>query len=291
MSFIERKINVQFRLHEGSFNDSGDRILDLSNHRCEVIIENSGTDIHQAKLQMRIFGMKKSDMDALSIVNAGANAERYNQITIFAGDDEEGINQVFNGTIMSAVIDYASAPNVGFVVSAMTGFMEQILPTSANSFPASGNVSDIIESMANLIGYKFINHGVTNVLSNQYLSGSIINQIKFAAYNSRTMVSIENNVIEIWPYNMARGESIVYVSPEQGLVGYPAFTPTGIFIKMLFNKEILIGRKISLTTSVEKANGQWYPNKSTHRLSTLKDGGEWFTEMVATKLLLGLPFI
>jgi hypothetical protein len=291
MSFIERKINVQFRLNEGSIDDSGNQILDLANHRCEVIIENKGTDINLAMLQMRIFGMKKSDMDIFSIVNLGALITRNNQITVFAGDDEDGINQVFNGTIMVASIDYASAPNVGFVVTAQAGYIEQIIPAKANSFQSIGYVADIIASMAKAIGYQFINHGVDTILNNQYLSGSIIEQIKTVAYVSRTVVSIENGTIEIWPYNASRGEDIVFISPENGLVGYPAFVQNGILIKTLFNKNALIGRKISLTSSVEKANGEWYPVKSTHRLSTLKDNGEWFTELNASRLLLYKPVI
>ena len=70
---------------------------------------------------------------------------------------------------------------------------------------------------------------------------------------------------------------MIDVSPQNGLVGYPTYYPSGFIIKTEFNPQIIVGRTVNLTSQIPKANGSWVIFDSTHELSTLTPDGPWFT--------------
>jgi hypothetical protein len=277
MSFVERAIDVQFTLAEGTLQGDNN-IVTLTGHRCEALISNPGGDNMIGSLQMRIFGMKAEDMNKFSTAGANPMSYKNNIVKVSAGDVGGQIRQVFEGTIIRSAINYNTAPDVSFNVTAVSAFFAQVAPTSPNSYKGEVDVATVIESLAKSIGYAFFNNGVSVVLNNQYLSGSAIDQISTIANAARIPVCIENGAISIWPNDGTRDGLEVDLSPETGLVGYPEFTDIGFAVRSLHNPDIVNGRKVRVRGSqVEKANGRWVTQTVMHELSTMAPDAPWFT--------------
>jgi hypothetical protein len=277
MSFVERAIDVQFMLAEGTLQDDNN-VVTLTGHRCEALISNPGGDNMVGSLQLRVFGMKAADMNKFSTAGANPMSYKNNVVKVSAGDVGGQIRQVFEGTIIRSAINYNTATDVSFNVTAVSAFFAQVAPTSPNSYKGEVDVATVIGALAKSIGYSFFNNGVSVRLSNQYLSGSAIDQIKTIANAARIPVCIENGAISIWPNDGTRDGLIIALSPESGLVGYPEFTDIGFAVRSLFNPDIQNGRKLAISRSqIEKANGNWVAQTVMHELSTLAPNGPWFT--------------
>lgn len=277
MSFVERAIDVQFTLAEGMI-EGENNIVTLLGHRCEAIVSNPGGDNMVGSLQLRIFGMKQQDMNKFSTAGANPMSYKNNIVKVSAGNVGGQIRQVFEGTIIRSSINYNSAPDVSFNVTAVSAFFAQVTPTSPNSYKGDVDVATVIESLANSIDYGFSNNGVSVMLSNQYLSGSAVDQINTIANAARIPVCIENGVVSIWPNDGIRDGIEIALGPDTGLVGYPEFTDIGFAVRSLFNQDIQNGRRVRVHDSqIEKANGAWVAQTVAHELSTLAPDGAWFT--------------
>ena len=121
MTFKQRELGVQFILRKGALDDGQSTILDMSGHRAEAIIDNPGGGLAIGMLHMRIFGMRLSDMNSFSTDGLNALAVRGDQVTVTAGDVGGRVQTVFEGTILSAYIDFGASPEVAFTVSAQIG--------------------------------------------------------------------------------------------------------------------------------------------------------------------------
>ncbi|HFF9119485.1 TPA: hypothetical protein ACGFAU_004522 [Yersinia enterocolitica] len=282
MSYVERKINVEFQLGTGKFGEELGDTVSLSGLRCEAVIENAG-GILLSNLHMRIYGMKESDMNQLNAIGLIDPKIKRNVVIVTAGDDVTGMSQVFKGTIITAYADYNAAPNVPLYVEASSNYFERIKPAAANSYRGSTDVATIIEAIAKSIGFTFKNNGVTTRLSNQYLCGTAINQIKDCAEAAAIGCAIENGSVEIWPNGSVRDDVEIDVSPSQGLVGYPYFTPLGITFKCLFNPDIIKGRKVNVLSTMAQASGMFYSQTIIHDISSKLPMGPWFTSVEASR--------
>lgn len=280
MSFVVRQINLQF-----SGAETGTVVLE--GLRCQAVIFNPGGDNSIAQLQLKVYGMSLEHMNQYS--SAGANlvqAQNYT-ITVVAGDKGNPLLQVFSGHIYSSFIDFSSVPDVSFVVSAAAGYLEKVTPVAPNSYVGSQNAEDIIEALTKSMGpswaFQNYNKNAHAIITNQYLSGSVIQQIQTIAKAACFPIKIENNTVYIWPNGNNVDDVIVAISPQQGLVGYPAYIPAGFSIKTQFNAAITNGRRINLTTTIPKANGIWDAHVITHELSSVTSDGPWFTNCILNR--------
>ncbi len=283
MTFRSRAIDVSFRLADGEFGDGlGNEVL-YTGLRCEASINNVAGDSLNS-IQFRAYGMSSSVMSKLSTLGLLATVVRKNIVTVFAGDNLSGREQVFQGTISNAWTDYRGAPEVSFNLEAYAGFYEQVKAVAVNSYSGSTDVASIIQSLATSMGYAFKNNGVTAKLSSPYLAGSAIAQIKDAAKHAGINCDISNGRVEIWPNGGKRDEQTLILSPQTGLVGYPTFSGVGINVQAEFNTDIMIGRHIAVQSSIPQACGDdWYCQISHHEISSMSPGGPWFTYATLAK--------
>lgn len=283
MSYVERKINVEFQLGTGKFGEELGDTVSLSGLRCEAVIENAG-GILLSNLHMRIYGMKESDMNQLNTLGLLQGLVAKNLVKVTAGDDVTGMNLAFQGTISTAYTDYTSAPEVPLYVEANSNYFERIKPAAANSYRGSTDVATIIEAIATSIGFTFKNNGVTTKLSNHYLCGTAINQIKDCAEAAGIGCAIENGSVEIWPDGSVRDDVEIDVNPSNGLVGYPMFWRLGIIFRCLYAPDIIRGRKINIQSALPQASGTFYAQTITHEISSLMPNGPWFTTVSASRV-------
>lgn len=283
MTFVTRQMEISLRLASGSLNSNTDNVVNLAGHKCDLLIENAGSVLVRSLAQLRIYGMSQSDMFHFSTQGRTAIQQKNDEISISAGDSLSGIREVFSGTMNYAIVNMVGAPEISLEISAVPGFVHQMLPEAANSYPGNGAVADIIKNLAQRMGFGFENHGVTAQLSNHYLHGTAINQIEDVAKAAGIICCMERGVVKIWPNAGGQGGPVIDLSPSTGLIGYPTFNPYGITAEMEFRADLQVGRKINLTTSVPQASGEKFIARVSHELSTQTHQGPWKSTVVLTE--------
>lgn len=272
MSFKERQINLQF--------SNGDSTLSLEGLRCNAMITNPGGYNAFGQLQLRVYGMTLDEMNQYSSVGSNMVAVSNFSVVLSAGNTGENIAQVFSGTLIRSFIDLSGTPEVAFVCSAIAGYYGKATSAAAGSWPGAQNAEDIIASLAAQIGFGFSNKNSAHaILTDHYEYGSVIDQIQGVARAAVIPIAIENGAVSIWPNSGTRDNVVIGISPDNGLVGYPAYWEVGFNIKCEFNPNITNGRVINLTSSLPKANGLWPIQNVTHELSTLTPDGAWFSNV------------
>lgn len=270
MSYAQRQINLQFQNKSGT--------LDLSGLQVSAIVDMPGGTQASGSLQMHVFGMALEQMNNFSSVGSQFVALADENVTVLAGDVGEPLTNVFEGNIFRAFMDFSAIPEVSFVVAARAGLYHHAAPAAPNTYKGSHNAEDIIQALAQSIGFMFVNDGGAHaVLRDQYVYGSVIQQIKTVAGAAGFPVEIAHNTITIWPNEGVRDEVIIDVNENTGLVGYPTYYPSGFIVKTLFNPLIEMGRRINLKSTIPKANGIWHVQTVTHELYTQQQDGPWFT--------------
>ena len=271
MTFAVRQIDLQFTSSDGS-------AVVLKGLRCTANITNPGGNSAFGQLQLRVYGMTLDQMNLYSSTGSNMVAVQDQSVTVSAGNEGGVLNEVFSGTIISSFIDLGGLPDVGFVCAAVAGYYNKAAPAAPNTYEGAQNAEDIIRSLAELIGYSFQNpNGAHAVVQNQYLSGSIVDQMQQVARAASIPLAIENKTVTIWPNNGTKDSVEINLSAKTGLVGYPTYWEAGFIVKSEFNPIISIGRTINLTSDLPKANGTFPVQYVTHELSTLTPDGPWFT--------------
>lgn len=271
MTFAFRQINLQFTSANG-------KTVKLEGLRCSAVITNPGGNTAFGQLQLQVWGMTLDQMNEYSSTGSNMVAVQDQSVTVTAGNQGGSLNQVFSGTLISSFIDLSNPPEVSFVCAAVAGYYNKAAPSAPNTYEGSQKAEDIIRALAGQIGYTFENkNGATAVVQNQYLSGSIIDQIQAVARAASFPLIIENKSITIFPNNGTRDDIVINLSAETGLVGYPSYWEAGFVVKSEFNPIIAIGRVINLKSQLPKANGKFPIQYVTHEISTLTSDGPWFT--------------
>lgn len=282
MTFAKRAIKLRFKSASGSLPNGADT-LDLEGHRVEAIIDNPGGGFAVGSLNMRVYGMRLADMNTFSTDGINTLSVRGDSVTVSAGNAGGQIHQVFEGNIRAAFIDFGSAPDVSFNIVAQTALIHRTAPAEPNEGNGDVDVAAKIQSLASLMGYSFKNNGVKKVLSNQYLSGPVIEQIQKLVYAAQIRCNIANNTVSIWPYDGLADSFTLEIGPEKGMVGYPAFTPYGIQVRCEFLPDMQRGRSVRVYSSIPKASKTWVIQTMRHELSTMTPNGPWFSVCSLTK--------
>lgn len=271
MTFAVRQIDLQFT------SSNGEAVV-LKGLRCSATITNPGGNSAFGQLQLRVYGMTLDQMNQYSSAGSNMVAIQDQSVTVSAGNEGGILTQVFSGTLISSFIDLSSVPDVGFVCAAVAGYYNKAAPSAPNTYSGAQNAEDIISALAQSIGYAFENPNKAHaVVQNQYLSGSVVDQMQQVAKAASIPLAIENKTVTIWPNDGTRDSVEIELNSKTGLVGYPSYWEAGFTVVSEFNPIISIGRTINLTSELPKANGKFPVQYVTHELSTLMPDGPWFT--------------
>jgi len=274
MSFAFRQIDLVF-------NTPNQTPLFLQNIKCLTTITNPGGQTAWGQLQLKVFGMTLDQMNTYSSTGASFVALQEQSVIVYAGNKGGAMNQVFAGTIFKSYMDFSHQPEVSFTCAAQAGFFPKGNANAANTYPGDQNAEDIIEALVKQLGnpWTFVNYQkkAHAVLQNQYVYGSVIDQISTVARAARFPVKFENNQVTIWPNYGVCDDTTVEIGPTTGMVGYPSYWESGFIVKTEFNPTAVNGRAVKLTSDIPKSNGTWPIIESTHELSTLTPDGPWFT--------------
>lgn len=282
MSFAKRKISITLTVNTNADKTAQPKTANLEGLRCEVNVQNPGGILNQTAATVRVFGMSMADMNAFATNGRNALAIRSDAMQISAGDVDGKMSKIFEGTILSAYIDFNGVPDVAFVIVARAAMIHQLMPTAVNSYKGTVKVADIVKSIADATGHAFVNNGVTDTVTDMYLPSTSIDQLRRVVFATRIGCSIDNGKITIWPNGNFRDNESVKIGPDTGMIGYPFYIPTGLKLRSLFNADIVNGKKITVDSVMQQAKGDWICVSATHDLSTLHPSGTWFTDMTVS---------
>jgi len=272
VSYQSREITVEFVLAEGkSFDDKGSNILTIKNGQCFASIAAYG-GVSGTEITLQVWGLSDDYLSALSYKGIWINGAKFNRMRVWASD-----RLVFEGFISDAYPDYSQLPDVPLIVAGNMMFAARAKEVS--QFSASGDVdiASIIRPMAASVGLSFENAGATGIISNPHFRGNAIQQMLNACNAVNVNIDIGTDKVTIWPRNAARGGTELFISPENGLIGYPGFTDRGLSINTIFTPEIYIGRQVRLETSLPNASGQYRITGAQHNITSNIEGGQWVT--------------
>ena len=288
MAFVQRTIDLKFTLGTGAFGEGGADTVEVTGLRVSASIIQAG-NFFTSELQLRVWGMPLDTMAKLTILNMKTVGQlRNNTVTVIAGDSTGSRGVVFVGTIMEAWADASNPPDMVFTLRANAGALSAVKPIPPTSFKGPVDADTFFTSLARQITdggqptpYSLENSGVVGTLDSPYYSGSALEQIKkgAAALDCNGSIDTVNRVVAIWPGGQPRGASILDISPETGLVGYPQFTQNGVAFSMLFNPAIFFNQQIKLTSTLSNANGTWVVAAIQHTIDAELPGGQWFTRV------------
>lgn len=261
--------------------------------RASVEIINSGSPVG-CEAYVRIWGMKQSLMNQLSTLGLVFNQVPKNVLTIRAGDAKGGMSGIFTGTIYHAYPDYSSQPDVPFIFMCTLMGYESVAPAKPSTFTGATDVATIVSGLARQMGMGFENNGVDAKANRPYLSGSLRKQVDdICRYHKTAWAIVNGNTLAIWPIGKSRDGkgNIPVISPETGMIDYPAFTQQGIIVKSIFNPTLSVGQKIrvdsSLLTGIAAASAtvnfptEWAINKVDLKLEAEMPEGVWMMTMYA----------
>lgn len=273
-SFLQRFLQVQLTLNSGEFADgSNSKIIDSL--AMTASIEKLGPPDF-GKASVEIYGMLLEDMEQLTTLNFQPLFVSRNYINIFAGDDVNGMSQVFAGTITSASADFNSQPEIKFKIEAQIGFFGAVTAQSPTAIKGSQSVSSFVEQQAQKLGLTFVNEGVTASIRNCVFNGSPLAQARAAAAAVGAELITDDDEMILLNKDQARNGDVPLLSKDSGLLGYPSITQNGIELKAIFNPAFKFAGLIEIDSIVPKTSGQWRIVKLTHNLtSNMVGNGAW----------------
>jgi len=284
-SFTKKKIDLEVTLREGTFGETGTSTVRLSGLRVSVDVAKAG-GFALNESSVRIWGLRQSMMNELSTLGQKINVQGRSSVIVWAGD-ENGMSIAFAGDVNKAWAEYQSAPDVPFVMMANSGLVANIQPAPALSYNGTVDVATIMKQLANDMGFKFENNGVSVMLNSPNFPGTKRAQAAAAAKAARINWMIDDSILAIWPADGVRSGDIPMLSPETGMVGYPTYNEMGIAVRCLYNPAIRFGGQVRIKSSLPQASKTWYVYQLAHNLESEVPGGQWFSTMLLTETMNG----
>lgn len=279
-TFKERRLDIQFKLASNNpggatFGDTGSNQVRISGLRISSKVVKAG-GVSISTMQATVFGLTKGLMNQLSTLGMRIQLVPRNEVTLFAGDTEGNMKMVFQGTITQAYADMNSAPDVGFQIQAHVGAAEAVLAIPATSYKGGVDVATVMQRLADQMGFTFENNNVSVQLADPYFSGSAREQAAQAAAQANISWTIDNGILAIWPKGGSRKAPQTFVlSPDTGMINYPAYTAQGIMVRCLFNPDIRFGGLIEVKSDLKPACGKWAVYGIEHDLDARVYNGKW----------------
>jgi len=271
MTYKQRKLKFQFTLKEGAFDDQGNNILTFDNIKAEVQVGAYG-GVSGTSLEAKVYGLGIDRMALLSYKGIQYDGAKQNMMKVWADD-----KPIFIGSITNCFADFNQMPDAPLMISAFSTGYDQSIKTAPFTKEGVASVAEIITTIAAGINYNVVNNGVLLQIENPYFEGDPIAQISKCAYAAGIEIDFRLGTIYIWPQGGSVDEVKPYISPENGLIGYPVFSNYGINFQCQYSELILRGRKIQLETSLPNGSGVYTIQSATHFLSTWTEGGPWTT--------------
>lgn len=287
-SFTEKKLEVTIRLADDSntvFQGSNSNTLVIDKLRVAASV---AVNARQAtEMQLNIWGMRETDMDALTSAWADPTAIR-NNVVILKADTGDGYRTVFTGSIIEAQPDFRRAPDVPLQILGMLPYFYQVNTAEPLSYQGAVDIDVIGRYVADKLGMSYLNLNAKGVVTDPYYAGSVFDQLRDACVAARVNFYFQGDTLVLTPLEQAATDiPAVVLSPTTGLIGYPMYGRRGLTVTAIYDPAFQCGSPIEIVgSSVKGANGRWYPYFMDLNLSANLPGGPWIATMQCTKAAL-----
>ena len=302
-SFTKKILRFTFTLQDGVFDSTGNNVLTVQGLAASVQVSQASGIMSQAETS--VFGMKQSDMNALSTLAALTLKRQYkipgDTVLIEAGDVETGLTEVFYGDIFNAWADYQGAPDVYLKISASVLAHEKITSTTPVSYKGYVDAEQVFTDIAKKAGLTLENSGVQRKIHCPYLTGSTIDQAKTLAKAVDCNIHFEQKKIIICPKDKSRAADgeVYHLSAKSGLVGYPGFDNMGVVFSCLYTPEIKLLGDVNIemqtdlagkvNADIARQNGNnavttWHIVQMAYILTSEIANGPWFINAVGSSV-------
>jgi len=285
MTFVKRTVQATITLAEGKFSATGESEMTLKGLRMSANIVSYNGDA-QGQLHLQVWGLPLSVMNELTAIGPIRPAKlNNNQIRISAGDIGGTLSTVYEGVILSAFGDFQDAPEIVFNIIALSAAFDAVNQAEPKSYQKSVSVASVMEGLATEMGKAFENNGVDKTLpEGTYFSGSTFTQVKECAAAANIYYTIDRGKLAIWPKNGYRKDEPIKVNSKTGLVGYPAFSSTGLILVTLFNPDFALGGRVDVESILTAAQGIWSIYRVSHSLECEMPGGRWMSQIMCYRI-------
>jgi hypothetical protein len=286
--FARRLITLQFQLGQGSFGDSGQYdTLTLSNVRATVQLENVVWPMGGSVAYVRVYGMTLAQMQQLSYAGLLFQG-RNNVLTISAGDEVNGMANIFKGIITEAYPNFDDMPETFFYVFASTNNTLKMKPATPTTYPGGVPASQVFSDLCAKGGVGFQNYGVTATLRGPYLWGSVWQQIDATARAAGCFVHFDgrSQTLNAWLKGGAGNSAgMVTVSPATGMIGYPKFQLRTVIVSSIYSPYLASvnpSSQIRIQSQLQAASGTFVVNTVNYNLSSRLPKGPWEIDMLTS---------
>lgn len=278
-TFTEKKLQIRITLSKGKFKNQEGNTYIINDLAMSVKVEKLGPPDF-GKASAEIYGLPLDVMQQLTTLNMTPMFTFRNYITIFAGDDKNGLNQIYSGAITGASCDFNSAPDIKMKIESRQGFFGSVTSQDENFIKGSMPASDFISQQAKKIGFTFKNEGVTSSVKNALFTGSPIEQIRQCASQVGAEVVIDDEQVIL--LKSERKGNVPILSKDSGLLGYPVMSQNGIELKAIYNKDFRFAGLINIESEIPRTSGTWRIIKLSHSLdANLPTSGKWESSITA----------
>lgn len=286
-SFTKKRLRVTLIMAGANsvFPGTNSNTLVLDNMRVSSKVQAVARLATQADI--RISGMKQSDMDALTVAWANPPVVLDN-LVILEADNGNGFIQVFKGTIVEAQPNYSGAPDVSFDLLAVTGYFQKINPAAPRSFPAETSIDIVAAGIVADMGEPWVLEvfAATTLPEGSYFWGTLWDQLASACAAANADFYVFGDTIRITEAGLpATQEPSVKLTPQSGLIGYPCYERSGLLVAAIFDPAFTCGTPLDIESSVPSASGRWYPYSLVHVLDAQTPRGQWQSQMRCLRVL------
>ena len=269
MKKLIKTLKTTIILGEGEFEGGGNT----------KIIEGLATTVQVTKAglpeknsaEVRIQGLKLSDMEQLTFLSFLPGEYRKNHILIEAGDKGGELSVVFKGDITAASADFSTAPDVTMKFNALTAGWSVLIADSPTSVQGEATAESLIKQFAEQAGFNFVNNGVTESVKNATFNGSPVQKAEQVADEVGAELLMDDETWTIQPWGKPRGDAVL-LKADSGMIGYPSFTQDGISVECFYNPRLQLGGQIKIESIVPRASGYWKITKLSHDLAAYTQG-------------------
>lgn len=288
-SFTIKKLEAHITLAQGGFNPGTGQSANTKIVRLGMDAEVSKPGGKEKnKCTVKIYNMPLSDMETLTTLAFDPLAVKNNRLTLMAGDEENGLSQVFQGDITSAVPVFTDNASASFEIQAVTGYVQAVTPVKPLTAAGAQDVASLLQRLAGQMGLSFKNRGVQGVqLRDIAFVGGAEEQARQIAEAARIYLILDDKEMIIAPLGTLREEdsegSTPVLSGSTGLIGFPSFDSKGISCRCIYEPKIMIGGPVRIKSIVPKASGLWRVTSLTHSLqANYGQATNWQTSFRAT---------
>lgn len=284
-TLVERKARVTVEVTRPNQNGQGDSQLsyEFIEHRMSITVSQGGNQFGNAKVQ--IYGVPLDSMNQIArlwLESLTPSATDKLRIDVWDGSD---FVPFFSGVITWSAVNATGAPNVLLEIEANDAAIGMVQPAVPYAQEGPVLMKDALEAVLAPIGLvvELAESVPVFQLTKIRLNGTPIEQAGQLLSGFPTLtwyVNLQRFLVR--PTNGPLGGDPVPINKDNGMVGYPVYSTSGVTLAKIFDARIRPGLALDITTAFDFVNRtKWVASVLQHNIQPNTPNGQWITNIAA----------